>query len=517
MSQRIYRSAHQRTPDQIASSNSGHAMRKCLAIICACCLLSIGFGISAAKAETNVLFIFDASGSMKKPVGGTARIDLARKSLVESVLSMPNHVRVGLMVYGARRAKDCTDIHLVSPVQANARDQVVLAMAGLQAKGETPIADSIIMAARTFSSLAGQDNSIVVLTDGIEECNGDPCAAAAAVSRMGINLKINIIGFTLGAEERAAIECVTRLTGGKYYDAADARGLVNAMANVRQQVVAPPSPPPPAPVAVAPPPTAQPVIIDKSQERYRFRAVALLAPGKPYGSLTGVNWSITRVTDDKRENVVSTSTLSNNVSSELASGKYVVEAKVGLASGESPADVVSDKEMTVDVVLNAGVVEIQTFAADGVEVPREASPRVRLDIDGAEGANTGTYGASYAVAVPAGHWTVKAQLGNANVSVPVDVEAGAVVKLPVVLAAGRLVLRGRSPQQSDPLQGVRWRVVSAKDGADIFGETYFTEAVFNLAAGDYSVTATRGQATMTGTVTIHAGEVIEKDFAFPAQ
>ena len=127
-------------------------------------------------------------------------------------------------------------------------------MAGLQAKGETPIADAIVKAPQTFSSLSGQDNSIVVLTDGIEECNGDPCAAAAAVSRMGINLKISIIGFTLGARERAAIECVVKQTGGRYYDAADARGLVNAMANVRQQVIAAPSPaPPPAP---SPPQTA---------------------------------------------------------------------------------------------------------------------------------------------------------------------------------------------------------------------------------------------------------------------
>jgi Ca-activated chloride channel family protein len=220
----------------------------------ACCAVATFLGPSVARAETNVLFIFDASGSMKKPVGDTPRIDLARKSLIETVLAMPSNVRVGLMIYGARRAKDCTDIQLVSPVQANNRDQVVLSPPPLQAKGETPIADAIIKAAQTFSSLSGQDNSIVVLTDGIEECNGDPCAAAAAVSRMGINLKISIIGFTLGARERAAIECVVKQTGGRYYDAADARGLVNAMANVRQQVIAAPSQaPPPAP---SPPQTA---------------------------------------------------------------------------------------------------------------------------------------------------------------------------------------------------------------------------------------------------------------------
>src|SRR5262249_61312913 len=120
------------------------------------------------------------------PTDASRRFDTARQSFVETVLGMPDSAHLGLMIFGARRAKDCTDIDLVSPVGAGDQGALTMAMAGLKAKGETPIADAIIRGARTFAPLKGQNNSIVLLTDGIEECGGDPCAAAAAVRKMGV-------------------------------------------------------------------------------------------------------------------------------------------------------------------------------------------------------------------------------------------------------------------------------------------------------------------------------------------
>src|SRR5690349_5634020 len=94
----------------------------------------------AADSQSNVLFIVDASGSMKKKVDGQQRIDVARKAFIETILSMPKSAHLGLMIYGARRAKDCTDIELVSPIGADDNSALVMAMTGLKAKGETPIA-----------------------------------------------------------------------------------------------------------------------------------------------------------------------------------------------------------------------------------------------------------------------------------------------------------------------------------------------------------------------------------------
>lgn len=199
-------------------------------------------------ADSNVLFIFDASGSMKKEIDGKRRIDVAKQAFANTVLGMPQTARTGLMVFGAQRAKDCSDIALVSPIGSQQPAELVLAMAGLEAKGETPIAEAILQGAQVLQPLQGAKNSIVLLIDGIEECKGDPCAAAAAIRDKGIDLKINIVGFTLDSEQRSAIECMAKLTGGRYYDAANSDALVSALTEVAQNAVEPtPQPAQPAP------------------------------------------------------------------------------------------------------------------------------------------------------------------------------------------------------------------------------------------------------------------------------
>ena len=85
-------------------------------VLMAAALLLAG---SSASAQTNVLFILDASGSMKQVVGSEAKIVAAKRVMKATLADMPAEARLGLMLYGHRRAKDCTDIELVSPIGAD--------------------------------------------------------------------------------------------------------------------------------------------------------------------------------------------------------------------------------------------------------------------------------------------------------------------------------------------------------------------------------------------------------------
>jgi len=93
-----------------------------LASLARAALCAVGLLLAAptAFAQSNVLFIFDASGSMKKEIDGKRRIDVAKEAFFKTVLSMPQSARTGLMVFGAQRAKDCSDIAVVSPVGSGA-------------------------------------------------------------------------------------------------------------------------------------------------------------------------------------------------------------------------------------------------------------------------------------------------------------------------------------------------------------------------------------------------------------
>ena len=182
-----------------------------------------------AFANTNILFIVDASGSMKEKVGDQTRMDAAKDVLGKTLGSMPEDANLGLLVYGHRKAKDCSDIELVSEIgKANAKT-LQTTISGLTALGETPIADSLLRAAAEFEGGEGTTNKVILVTDGLEECKGDPCAAAQAIKNKGIDVAVDVVGFTLGAEEAKAVQCITETTGGTYYGAADVGELTKAL------------------------------------------------------------------------------------------------------------------------------------------------------------------------------------------------------------------------------------------------------------------------------------------------
>ena len=204
-------------------------------------VLALAYGFDRpAMAETNILFIVDASGSMKKKLEtGESRMDAAKKAMAEALTVMPPEARLGLLLYGHRKAKDCTDIELASPIGADDAAAISKRISGLRAKGETPIAESLRQAQRSFAALKGQDNRIVLVTDGIEECKGDPCAAAQELRDAGFNLKVDIVGFTLSEKQRALIQCVPDITGGQYFDAQGMTGLTAALTQVAQKAAEP--------------------------------------------------------------------------------------------------------------------------------------------------------------------------------------------------------------------------------------------------------------------------------------
>ena len=189
----------------------------------------LSLGTAHATPHSNVLLIFNSSGSMKKVVEGQSRMASAKAAVASAISAIPTDTRVGLMVFGHRRAKDCTDIQLVSPIGAESAQAVATHVASLQPKGETPIAAAIEAGAKNFSALKGQNNAILLVTDGIEECGGDPCAAAKQVKASGLDLKVDVVGLNLNGQQRASIECLAKETGGTFFSADKAADFASTL------------------------------------------------------------------------------------------------------------------------------------------------------------------------------------------------------------------------------------------------------------------------------------------------
>jgi Mg-chelatase subunit ChlD len=180
-----------------------------------------------------VELILDASGSMKRKVAGVAMMDIARDVLTEVVARLPDDAQVALRLYGHRIAdgkpRACEDSQLVIPFGTLDRARLTAKIKATKALGTTPIAYALTAAGKDLAAAKGPA-MLILVTDGKEECGGDPAAAAAALRAQGLDVTLNIVGFGLTtADDKAAMTAVASAARGVFYPAADARALASAI------------------------------------------------------------------------------------------------------------------------------------------------------------------------------------------------------------------------------------------------------------------------------------------------
>lgn len=172
--------------------------------------------LAAESGGGNVLFILDGSGSMWGNLEDKKKIAIAKEKMIEVVQELPAESHIGLEVYGHRLKGDCEDVELLVPVGPGKKAQVVEQIRAVMPKGKTPIAKAL---ERAGASLATAENAttIVLVSDGLETCGGDPCEAARTLAAQGINVeKIHVVGFDIRPEERTQLQCIADAGNGQY-------------------------------------------------------------------------------------------------------------------------------------------------------------------------------------------------------------------------------------------------------------------------------------------------------------
>ena len=168
--------------------------------------------------RTRLLFLLDGSASMYGDWERTIKIRAARSILSELIdsLKVDKQVELALRIYGHNSPpedKNCEDTELVVPFNQNNHDQIIETIRALEPKGTTPIAYSLEQAAGDFQVNSDYRNIIIIITDGIESCGGDPCKVSLALQRRGVFLRPFVIGMNMDEDYKNQFGCV-----GSYFD-----------------------------------------------------------------------------------------------------------------------------------------------------------------------------------------------------------------------------------------------------------------------------------------------------------
>ena len=217
----------------------------CLAlpVLCLFAVISMG-GVALAEedapaAAPDLLLILDASGSMWGQIDGENKIVIARRVMKELITDLPADSEVGLVAYGHRREGDCDDIETIAKVGPVDRAMLTGKVESLNPKGKTPITKSVLEA---FDNVRERQDptTILLVSDGLETCGGDPCEAVREAKAAGLEFVMHVVGFDVSKEDVSQLECMAQAGDGLYFDAENADELGEA---IDYAVAAPPEVP----------------------------------------------------------------------------------------------------------------------------------------------------------------------------------------------------------------------------------------------------------------------------------
>ena len=204
---------------------------------------------SASLAAEQTMIVLDASGSMWGQINGKPKLQIAREALATVLADMPAETELGLIAYGHRERGNCNDIEVIVKPAAGTAPAIIEAANTMRFLGKTPLSASVIKAAEELR-YTEEKATVILITDGLENCNADPCAVGAELAKSGIDFTAHVVGFDLTDAEGKQVACLAESTGGRYVSAANADELRDALLNTVIQPVQKETPKEPEPLVL---------------------------------------------------------------------------------------------------------------------------------------------------------------------------------------------------------------------------------------------------------------------------
>ena len=430
---------------------------------------ALGLAFPAIAAERAVI-VLDGSGSMWAQIDGKARITIARETLHEVLATLPEDLELGLMTYGHREKGNCSDIEMLVEPATGTGAAIAAAADGISPRGMTPISDAVRLAAEDLR-FTEQKATVILITDGLETCEVDPCALASELESQGIDFTTHVLGFGLSDEEGRQVACLAENTGGRYLSASDADGLVEALTTtVARVVLAEPDPEP----------------VPEPAVDYNYKPTASLSEGGPdliseRGELVWKWYTI--AADGSAGDYIGTG-YESDFERALEPGDYIMTARIGYASASQKVTIEAGKVAQPHFVLNGATLRLHPLPSEGADIDENAMVKIR---HGGERLTT-KYG-DINLVVPAGAIEVDVSIGEATVTRSYDLAAGETIDEDIVVGVGRAEIASFYVEGMPASDDIFIEVLAAAKALDgsrqSISYTYGGDVSFELPEGDY--------------------------------
>ena len=463
----------------------------------------------AQSGQRSVLFMVDGSGSMwarfATPSETRAKIDVVRDLIRPLVAPGANTARIGLASFGHRRRGDCSDVEVIAPL-GSAREQVVAELDKLNPRGKGPLAQAI----REATGAIGTERpaAVVIVNDGADNCRQDACAAATEFASRAPGVPIHVVGIAVDPASLAGLQCISKATGGAFFDARDPVALATGISEVALRALGN------APAAAAVPEAAQP---PAPLPQAALRATLALAEGgKPMAS--AAYWRVL----EKDTGTVVAEAHAPGIAENVKPGDYIVEAQMGGMKASAPAHIETNQPTTLALALKAARLAVKS---KGAKAPSsQSAPLVTVR----EGPGGTTPGATVLIGrldeidalLPPASYFVTITDQQISQEQSVSLSEGTETTMAIDMKSGRLSLSAVTPDNGTPLQDVSFSILEddpdSLDGLREVRRSRAPQPSFSLPAGTYYVVARSGYAEQRQRIALSAGDDVMKALVLPA-
>ncbi|MEZ5924329.1 MAG: hypothetical protein R3D57_08075 [Hyphomicrobiaceae bacterium] len=502
-------------------------------------LLTAGFIQSPARAQdrqARTMLVIDSSVAMQSALGNETKMEATKNALAVILQRYEGKLDLGIAAFGHRKAKACEDVSVLSPPRPMAAAALAKQIAPLRPTGSSPLALAVREATAALGPDAGPARLILV-AGGIDTCNADPCAAARE-AKAEQKVRIDVVALRgPGGEDLKALRCIAKLSGGTYFEVANAAKLSAALNKAFRKSVLPKngaagtadtdeeamtadasagsyagvdasgvdqdgggdSEDPAGLVmqsAVTALPEDAPAAQPAADGKISIRFAALLADPGPQID-TGLVWRIydRKAGDDGLNRLVAKS---EDAAPRVAlpPGDYMVNVSFGKAYATRSVRIEPGRPSRELFVLNAGGLRLLAKSADGADIPSGAvvSEIYSDEQDQAGNRTLIVSGVKLGVILRlnAGIYHVKSLYGDANglVQGDISIEAGRLTDMTLTHDAASVTLKLVTQRGGEAVADTQWRIYT-QDGA-LVRESVGALPTHILAPGRYNVEAIRG-------------------------
>lgn len=155
----------------------------------------------------SVALVLDSSGSMDGD-----KIKKAKKQIVDRVRKLSPDDEVALLIF-----EGCGDVPLIQPYT---QDESLIIQGLDQATaegGSSPVAESIRKGMYYLVQYHhGQKGELTIYTDGGENCEGDPVAAARDVKAATFPIDFSVVGYNVSKEDQKELKEIAKAADGEF-------------------------------------------------------------------------------------------------------------------------------------------------------------------------------------------------------------------------------------------------------------------------------------------------------------